>query len=320
MDISVIMPVYNGTNYIEKSVESVLKQKNVEFELWLIDDGSTDDSPQKCDAYAKKDPRVHVIHKENAGPGIARNAAIEKANGEYIFFLDCDDWIFDGALAYLYRLAKKHEADIICYTIKKTTDRNQEYPFVEKDDLLFYEGEEVLRRYFSNMTASICKLFRRRIFEKHRFEQVKLCEDAWSMHLFFAEAKKMIVTKTECYVQYFHPDSRSRKPFGEQEFFSENCGLRMVQFAKEEHPDVYGEALYNLIRRQLRLLYQIEEQNMYHKYKKEYHEILARMREEAEDAKKYRDINQRAYKLLQMAVRYPGLYRFRDHIKSMMRA
>lgn len=320
MDISVIMPVYNSQTYLDKAVLSVLQQQNVDLELWLVDDGSTDQSPSMCDAYAKEDSRVHVIHKENEGPGIARNAAIEKAKGEYIFFLDADDWILDGALQYLFSLAKSRNADLICYTIKKTTDRNAEFRFHPVDEILIYEGEEGLRRYFNHMTASICKLFRRSIFEKHQFEKVKLCEDAWSMHLFFAEAERMIVTKTECYVQYFHPDSRSRKPFGEQEFFSENCGLRMVEFAKEEHPNVYGEALYNLIRRQLRLLYQIEEQRMYHKYKKEYHEILARMREEAWDAKKYRNINPRAYQLLQMAVRYPGIYRFRDHIKSMMRA
>lgn len=315
MDISVIMPVYNGAEYIAKAVESVLQQQNIDLELWLVDDGSTDASPRICDEYAKRDSRVHVIHKENAGPGVARNAAIEQATGEYIFFLDCDDWILDGSLAYLYQLATEHKADIICYTIKKTTDRNQVYEFIVRDDLLFYDGEEALRRYFSRMTASICKLFRRSIFDTHRFEQVKLCEDAWSMHLFFAEAKRMIVAKTECYVQYFHPDSRSRKAFGEQEFFSENCGLRMVEFARKEHPNVYGEALYNLIRRQLRLLYQIEEHGVYSKYRDQYQDIVARLSEEMEDAKKYQSINSNAWKLMQLAVEHPNIYRMRDRVK-----
>lgn len=308
------MPVYNGQAYLDKAVRSVLAQQ-VDLELWLVDDGSTDRSPQICDAYANADSRVHVIHKENEGPGIARNCAIERACGEYIFFLDADDWILDGALQYLYQLATSEDADIICYTIKKTTDRNAEFAFKQVDETIRYEGIEGLRRYFTQMTASICKLFRRSIFEKHQFEKVKLCEDAWSMHLFFAEAKVMVVTKTECYVQYFHPDSRSRKVFGEQEFFSEDCGIRMVEFARDNYPQVYGEALYNLIRRQLRLLYQIEAHHKYGVYQNEYHAIRERMRVELADAKRYKIINPKVYQMLWVSVQFPILFRLRNRVK-----
>jgi glycosyltransferase involved in cell wall biosynthesis len=233
MDISVIMPVYNGAKYVKKAVESVLKQQGVEFELWLVDDGSTDESPKICDAYVKADSRVHVIHKKNEGPGIARNTAIEQATGEFVFFLDCDDWLVDHALDYLYHLAQAKNADIVCYGIHKTRDREACYEFQDVERVSMYEGEEVLRRYFTKMTATICKLFRRHIFDHYRFEAVQLCEDAWSMHLFFSEAKIMLVTDTICYVQYLHDDSRSRKEFSSQKFISEICGKRMVEFAGE---------------------------------------------------------------------------------------
>lgn len=315
MDISIIMPVYNGENYIRKAVESVLRQKNVEWELWLVDDGSTDQSSKICDEYARNNRCIHVIHKKNEGPGIARNIGIDNANGEYIFFLDCDDWLLDGALSYLYELASEKAADIVCYGIKKTTDRNLCCNLVISERVYEYHGEDVLRRYFSNMTASICKLFRKTIFEKHRFEPVKLCEDAWSMHLFFAQANCLVVTHTMCYVQYFHADSRSREEFSEKEFISEECGKRMVAFARHNSPGTYGEALYNLIRRQLHLLYRIEEKGKYKQYKEQYLQLIDNLSGEKEEAGKYKEINIEAWKLLNFAISHPVMYRYRDKIK-----
>ena len=91
--ISVIMPVYNVQEFVGKAIESVLGQTLKEFEFLIVDDGSTDKSGEICDKYAAKDKRIRVIHKENGGAPTARNVAIEIAKGEYLYFIDSDDWI-----------------------------------------------------------------------------------------------------------------------------------------------------------------------------------------------------------------------------------
>ena len=317
MDISVIMPIYNGAEYMKKAIDSVLQQKGVEWELFLVDDGSTDETPKLCDQLAEEDTRIRVIHKENAGPGIARNAALDKAVGKYIFFLDCDDWLVDGCLAYLFELAEKNEVDIVSYGVHKTEDRNAVVPWRTDDNIQILEGDDILRRYFTKMSASICKMFRREIFSKYRFEKKAISEDAWSMHLFFSEANRIAICKNPCYVQYIRPQSRSRSDFSQRNFIVVDCGKRMVQFAKENRPQVYGEALYNLIKRQLRMLFDINLNNVYRTFKKEYWDILHDLKSEKEDAKHYKYINEEAWKLLCMAVEHPYLYRCREQIKSL---
>lgn len=96
---SIIVPVYNVEQYLEKCIESVLGQTYPDFELILVDDGSTDSSGKICDHYQAKDPRLHVIHKENAGVSVARNVGIDQAHGEYICFIDSDDWIENNYLS-----------------------------------------------------------------------------------------------------------------------------------------------------------------------------------------------------------------------------
>ena len=90
--VSIIVPVYNAQKTVRRCIESIINQEFEDFELWLIDDGSQDDSGRICDEYAAQDHRIKVIHKENSGVSDSRNAALELAKGEYIQFLDSDDW------------------------------------------------------------------------------------------------------------------------------------------------------------------------------------------------------------------------------------
>ena len=315
MDISVIMPVYNGAEYIRKAVDSVLQQSGVEFELFIVDDGSTDATSAVCDELAKQDARIKVIHKENAGPGIARNAAIDIATGKYVFFLDSDDWLVENCLAYLFELAEKNDADIVSYGVHKTEQRDAQVAWKADENVQILEGDEILRRYFTKMSASICKMFRREIFNHYRFEKKEICEDAWSMHLFFSEAKRIAICKTPCYMQYIRPQSRSRSEFSKKNLIAVDCGKRMVQFATEHRPQVYGEALYNLIKRQIKMLYLILESGKYSEYKDDYQAILNDLKEEKEKAKEHQHISPESYKLLCMAVEHPYIYRCRERIK-----
>ena len=111
--ISIIVPVYKVEAYLGKAVESILTQTLEDFELWLVDDGSPDASGEICDDYALKDARIRVIHKENGGAPSARNMAIERAQGKYMFFMDADDWAEPTMLERLYTLAEDHQAQLV---------------------------------------------------------------------------------------------------------------------------------------------------------------------------------------------------------------
>ena len=104
--ISIIVPVYNAEKYLRRCIDSILSQSFTDFELILIDDGSTDLSPQICDEYASRDNRIKLIYKKNAGVSAARNDGLDIAQGEFITFVDSDDWVDERYLECLYKNKK----------------------------------------------------------------------------------------------------------------------------------------------------------------------------------------------------------------------
>lgn len=111
--ISIIMPVYKVENYVGRAIESILSQTFSDFEFIMVNDGSPDNCGQICDAYAEKDRRLHVIHKENGGAPSARNMAIPMAKGKYFYFMDADDWCEPTMLEDMFTLAEKHQAQLV---------------------------------------------------------------------------------------------------------------------------------------------------------------------------------------------------------------
>lgn len=111
--VSVIVPVYNAEKYLERCINSLVNQSLEDIEIILTDDASTDSSPQICDEFALKDPRIKVIHKFNEGAGMARNAALKIATGEYIAFADSDDFVDYDMLRIMYDTAQKYDSDLV---------------------------------------------------------------------------------------------------------------------------------------------------------------------------------------------------------------
>lgn len=117
MKISIIIPVYNSTLYLKECVDSILGQTYQDLEILLVDDGSTDDSPQICDTYAAEDARIKVIHKKNGGTSDARNTGLENATGDYITFMDNDDyWNDPNALQNIVTLIHETDPDVVMHT------------------------------------------------------------------------------------------------------------------------------------------------------------------------------------------------------------
>ena len=184
MKLSVIIPVYRVEDSLDRCVESVLSQHVDELEVILVDDGSPDKCPAMCDNWAEKDARIRVIHKQNGGLSDARNTGIEAAQGEYITFVDSDDYLAADTLAPL--LLMMEDADIVEYSIrnrlslpdKTYTDMNE----------YWLTGQAYLHTYACN------KVYRSSLFETVRFPKGKVFEDAYTLPLLLKESQKVKTT------------------------------------------------------------------------------------------------------------------------------
>ena len=193
--ISVIVPVYNVEPYLIKCVESILSQTHHNLEVILIDDGSTDNSGNICDEFQKKDNRVVVIHQVNKGQAVARNVGLDIATGDWIAFLDSDDWINAQMYEILLSLAIKYDADIsTCYTQPfylgqdiKCNDTKECISILSTDEII--EGlltQDKVRFEIWN------KLWKRTLIGSTRFVEGQLCEDVHFDRLLFLKANKMV--------------------------------------------------------------------------------------------------------------------------------
>ena len=152
--ISVIVPIYNVERYLDRCIQSVLNQTLKDIEIILVDDGSPDKCPAMCDEYAKKDGRIKVIHKKNGGLGFARNSGLEIATGEYVAFVDSDDFIENDMYDNLYREAKEYEADVVFSNVRFYTDGNVS---IRKDveALTVFQGRNDVRNLLLDMVAPL---------------------------------------------------------------------------------------------------------------------------------------------------------------------
>lgn len=193
--VSIIVPVYNVEKYLDKCIESIVNQTYRNIEIILVDDGSPDKCPEVCNEWAKKDDRIKVIHKENGGLSSARNAALEIAQGDYITFVDSDDWIENDMIQSMLTCAAKNDADIVCcgfyFDNVDTTGHLQKFEKAE------YENEEiVLNLLLDNIRPEVCsKLYSAELINQFRFdESIKYAEDLPFNFYLMLKAKKLCCT------------------------------------------------------------------------------------------------------------------------------
>ena len=202
--VSVIVPVYNIEMYIQKCMDSVLKQDYKKIELIIIDDGSSDRTGEICKKYAELDERVLYLKKENEGQGIARTMGLKLAKGKYILFVDGDDWLEDGAIRNLVCTAEREDADIVVgdmwYVYNDGENLRKEYSKVRYEDgqiISCHENPEKINRL---RTFTWGKLYKRSFLEYVGFEQGKgIYEDVASVPFLMAKAKKIVYISKPIY-------------------------------------------------------------------------------------------------------------------------
>lgn len=204
--ISVIVPVYKVEKYIKKCVDSILSQTFTDFELFLVDDGSPDNCGKICDEYAEKDNRIIVIHKENGGLSDARNVAIDKANGDYLTFIDSDDYVSDNHLETLYNALIETDSDISMGNITSFSDENYNDDFYNPTvELRVLNGQDVFSTiYRPNAQA---KLYKNYLFEDIRYPVGRLYEDTFIWHDILAKTNCIALTGKNTYYYLVRSDS-----------------------------------------------------------------------------------------------------------------
>jgi glycosyltransferase involved in cell wall biosynthesis len=217
--ISIIVPVYNVEHYLKRCIDSILAQRFEDFELILVDDGSQDNSGKICEGYSKFDNRIKVIHKENGGVSSARNVGIGIAKGEYIGFVDSDDFIHKRMYEMLYSYGVKHEADIvICDYLevseKEIYDTENDIPkFNEKN----YSSIESLNQLYTDNYVRfviVCnRLFKKYLFNDLKFIEGKRYEDELIAHRILFKSSKVTYLPIKLYYYLHRKDSFMRSPF-----------------------------------------------------------------------------------------------------------
>ncbi len=231
--ISIIIPVYNTKKYLERCIESVRNQTYKNLEIILVDDGSTDGTGDLCDEYKKLDSRIVVLHKENGGQGTARNLGINVANGEYIAFVDSDDWIEADMYEELHNNLKKYDADISCCNngLEKTGDTGV---------IKCFNQEEIMREHLNNNKGtghSPCdKLYKSSVFDGVRFLETRAYEDCGTIFKLLFNAKKVVYEDTTLYHYEYHDNSTMSQSFSPIKFYSVKAYYDMYQFYQQTYP------------------------------------------------------------------------------------
>ena len=239
--ISVILPIYNVEKVLRRSVDSVLAQTYGNIEVILVDDGSPDGCPELCDEYAKKDLRVRVIHQQNGGVSAARNTGVRAAEGEFISFVDPDDYVAEDFLFFMYNLMNDHEADIVScgavdiYPSGKTAFHSAD------SDVHIMDSREALERMCYNDGFYITlwdKLFKASLFDNILFTEGKLFEDTGTTYKLVDRAEKIVSC---CEIKYYYVISADSSSITTSSFKMSKLDYiemadEMANFIKEKYP------------------------------------------------------------------------------------
>lgn len=205
-EISVIVPVYKVEKYLDRCIESIVNQTYPDLELILVDDGSPDNCPARCDAWAERDERIRVIHKKNGGASSARNAGLKNAKGNWIAFADSDDWLDKAALKTLYDLAKKYNVPMAIGGMRvaqKCTDTQA----TAKQDAVVLSRTDLMSRFFrlngEPDTHSVCgAIIRRDILDDYSFIEGRMNEDVETCYYLARKCEAAVYTDAPLY-NYF---------------------------------------------------------------------------------------------------------------------
>ncbi len=252
--VSVIVPTYKVEKYLCKCIDSIINQTYKNLEIILVDDGSPDNCGKICDEYALKDSRVRVIHKENGGLSDARNAGLETAKGDYIGFVDSDDWIELNMYERLVANAVKFDAEISVGGVADILEKDGEYTqfkttYDGKINEYVLSKEEAMKKYFLGSWSAWDKIYKKEVFDGICFPKGEINEDEAIVLYLLDRCNKIAYTNEVFYNYITRPGSNSitATSFHVKKLaWYKHCKANL-EFIKEKYPELteYAEKRYN---------------------------------------------------------------------------
>ena len=210
--VSIIVPVYNSGKYLRKCVDSILAHTFTDFELFLVNDGSTDDSPGICDDYASRDPRIRVIHQVNQGQSVARNNAIARMSGEWVLFCDSDDWIHPESLERLYNAAVENDTRISIAGYQETAGEDPEI-LPEQLKVELWTPKDFYIQHYIHATLPVMKLIHRDCLGDLRFPVGKYIDDEYIVYRILFTQERLAVIPAPFYAYFVNTASLTKRPW-----------------------------------------------------------------------------------------------------------
>lgn len=246
--ISVVVPVYNVEKYVRKCIQSILDQTFKNFELILVDDGSTDNSGKICDEFLKKDKRISVIHKKNGGLSDARNVGIDNSTGEYITFIDSDDFIEKNYLQIHYDLIKKYDSNLVIssYTnFNEGTEPNEVLLNINSDII---SKEDCYKKMFLQDTIDVsatAKLYKTNIFKDNKiyYPKGKPYEDIQIIDKIVENSKNIVMTDYKGYYYLQRSGSIMYGSMSNDRMILINKMDELLDFVSKKYPNIIKYAV-----------------------------------------------------------------------------
>lgn len=252
--ISVIVSVYNCEKYISKCIKSILGQTFEDLEIILIDDGSTDKSFEICNNFAQKDRRIKLIHQNNGGVSKARNVGLDAAQGEFIAFVDGDDYIVPDMYERMYKNLIKNKADIsICGITNCFIKKNgtiKKVPQSKEKGFFILTGKQAMKESLKSKLFSVNpvnKLFKRKLFESARYPEGKISEDAFLIPSVIFEANIVVYDSTSMYCYIRHENSITTSDFSSKDWDVVEAYENHFKITKKNFPDAVKAAEFRYL-------------------------------------------------------------------------
>lgn len=242
--ISVIVPVYKSEKYLKRCVDSILNQTYQNLEIILVDDGSPDNCPQICDKYAEKDSRIRVIHKPNGGLSDARNKGLDIANGNYIAFVDSDDYIATEMYAMMIEAMHGEDVDIVmCARYDEYPDKTIETYFLPQTRVFTHHEAMNLILTDTIGSQSWDKLYKRDVYKDLRFPIGRIYEDIGTTYLAFERCQKFMYIHQPLYYYQMNYNGISFSERPNKIFDTFLSFYERLNFAEEKYPEIIDECL-----------------------------------------------------------------------------
>lgn len=255
--VSIIVPVYKVEKFLDRCVESILRQSYEKLDIILVDDGSPDNCGKMCDGWAEKDGRIHVLHKANGGLSDARNQGVSLARGEYISFIDSDDYVSEDYVQYLLELMEQTGADIACGSCRVVHGDGEDFSAQPEENVLCFDNvsfyQALCSEHYMPLVTAWGKLFPAQAVRENPFPVGRLHEDEAFSYKLYRQCRETALGTREIYAYYQNPGSithtKTRKnseaallAFSEQFDYFAAEGCRPLQIAAAKR--LISTALY----------------------------------------------------------------------------